>query len=76
MTTKIKNTKDKILEIFTGCRPRSSSEGGQAWLNRPGVVSALAVMLGFLVATLLLIVIGRNPAGMYQAIVQVVSGFD
>ena len=34
------------------------------------------MFLGFLVATLLLLVIGRNPSGMYQAILQVVSGFD
>lgn len=40
------------------------------------MVSAAAVFLGFLTATLLLIVIGRNPSGMYQAILQVVSGYD
>ena len=41
-----------------------------------GIVSAVVVLLGFLTATLLLVIIGRNPSGMYQAIVQVVSGFD
>jgi simple sugar transport system permease protein len=61
LTTKITRLKDRILETFTGSN---------------GVVSAVVVILGFLVATLLLLVIGRNPAGMYQAIVQVVSGFD
>lgn len=40
------------------------------------MVSAIVVLLGFLTATLLLLVIGRNPSGMYQAILQVVSGFD
>ena len=53
--------KNRVLEALTGSG---------------GFVSALVVTLGFLVATLLLVVIGRNPAGMYQAIVQVVSGFD
>ena len=40
------------------------------------VVSAVVVFLGFIVATLLLVIIGRDPSGMYQAILQVVSGFD
>jgi len=57
----INKSKNRVLEALTGSG---------------GFVSALVVILGFLVATLLLIVIGRNPAGMYQAIVQVVSGFD
>ena len=61
MTTKIGRLEDRLLEAFTGSN---------------GVVSAAVVVLGFLVATLLLIVIGRNPSGMYQAILQVVSGFD
>jgi simple sugar transport system permease protein len=52
---------DRILEVFTGS---------------DGLVSAAVVVLGFLVATLLIIIIGRNPGGMYQAILQVVSGFD
>jgi simple sugar transport system permease protein len=41
-----------------------------------GLVSAAVVVLGFLVATLLLVIIGRNPGGMYSAILQVVSGVD
>jgi simple sugar transport system permease protein len=40
------------------------------------MVSAMAVFLGFLAATLLLLAIGRNPSGMYEALVQVISGFD
>ncbi|MDR2964351.1 MAG: ABC transporter permease [Treponema sp.] len=39
-------------------------------------VSAIVVLLGFLTATLLLFIIGRNPSGMYQAMLQVVTGFD
>ncbi|MDR2433031.1 MAG: ABC transporter permease [Treponema sp.] len=55
------NLGDRLLEVFTGS---------------DALVSAAVVVLGFLVATLLIIVIGRNPGGMYQAILQVVTGFD
>jgi len=34
------------------------------------------VLVSFLAATVLLLVIGKNPAGMYQSLLQVVSGFD
>lgn len=60
MTTKI-NKNNFFLEIFTS--------SGIA-------VSGIIVFFSFLVATLLLLIIGRNPAGMYQAILQVVTGFD
>jgi simple sugar transport system permease protein len=40
------------------------------------LLSVSVVILGFLVATLLIILVGRNPAGMYSAIFQVVSGWD
>jgi simple sugar transport system permease protein len=52
---------NRLLDIFT---------------KRGGLVSAASVFLGFLTATLLLFIIGRNPAGMYQAILQVMTGFD
>ncbi len=39
-------------------------------------MSVLVVVLGFLVGTLLVAAIGRDPLNMYRAIVQVVSGFD
>jgi simple sugar transport system permease protein len=52
---------DRVLEVFTGS---------------DGLVSVAVVLLGFLVATLIIIIIGRNPGGMYQAILQVVTGFD
>ena len=61
MTTNIKKIENKLLEIFT---------------DSNAVVSAVVVFLGFLVATVLLIIIGRDPSGMYEAILQVVSGFD
>jgi simple sugar transport system permease protein len=52
---------DRILEIFT---------------TSSGMVSAAVVLLGFLVATILIILVGRNPSGMYQAILQVLTGWD
>jgi simple sugar transport system permease protein len=61
LTTKLGKIENRILETFTGSS---------------GAVSVAAIILGFLTATLILIIIGRDPAGMYQAIVQVVSGFD
>ncbi|MCL1815245.1 MAG: ABC transporter permease [Treponema sp.] len=55
------NVRNRILGAFT---------------QSNGLVSAAVVILGFLVATILILAVGRNPAGMYSAIVQVVSGFD
>ncbi|MDR1971015.1 MAG: ABC transporter permease [Treponema sp.] len=51
----------RILEVFTGSN---------------GMISVAVVLLGFLVATVLILLVGRNPGGMYQAILQVVSGWD
>ena len=53
--------RESILEVFT----KSNS-----------LVSIIVVLLGFLFATLIIIAVGRNPSGMYSAIVQVVTGFD
>jgi len=61
LTTKIKRLEDKLLDIFTGSN---------------AVISVLVVLLGFFVATLLILIIGKNPSVMYQAMLQVVSGFD
>ena len=52
---------EHILEVFT---------------NSDGLVSVAVVLLGFLVATILILAVGRNPGGMYSAILQVVSGLD
>ena len=51
----------RILEVFT---------------NSNGLVSIAVVILGFLVATLIVVAVGRNPSGMYSAIFQNVSGFS
>jgi simple sugar transport system permease protein len=36
----------------------------------------MVVVLSFLVAILLLLLVGRNPSGMFQAVLQAASGFD
>jgi simple sugar transport system permease protein len=61
LTTKKNKLENSILEIFTGSN---------------GAVCAAAIVLGFLVAALILFLIGRNPSGMYQAMIQAASGFD
>jgi len=61
LTTKLKEVENKILDAFTGSN---------------AATSAIVVFLGFFIATILLLIIGRHPSGMYQAILQVVSGFD
>jgi simple sugar transport system permease protein len=53
--------KKKILEVFTGSN---------------GLISLAVVLLGFLVATILIALVGKNPGGMYEAILQVVSGLS
>jgi simple sugar transport system permease protein len=53
--------REKILDVFT---------------RSDGLVSVAVVLLGFLVGTILVLLVGRNPRGMYSAIVQVVSGWD
>ena len=47
-----------------------------AFTGSDALVSVAVVALGFLVATLLIIIIGRDPRGMYEAILQVVTGYD
>ena len=47
-----------------------------AFTKSNGLVSLVVVLLGFLVATILVLAVGRNPGGMYSAIIQVVSGWD
>uniref|UniRef100_A0A7C3E2C2 ABC transporter permease n=1 Tax=Gracilinema caldarium TaxID=215591 RepID=A0A7C3E2C2_9SPIR len=40
------------------------------------MVSIVVVLLGFLVGTILVILVGRHPSGMYSAITQVLTGWD
>jgi simple sugar transport system permease protein len=53
--------RDRAFEIFTGS---------------DGFVSVAVVVLGFLVASLMVIAVGRNPSGIYSAIVQVLTGYN
>ncbi|MCX8013658.1 MAG: ABC transporter permease, partial [Rectinema sp.] len=39
-------------------------------------VSIIVIMLGFLVGTLLIIAIGRDPGNMYAAMLQTLTGYD
>jgi hypothetical protein len=41
-----------------------------------GLISVAVVLLGFLIATIIILAVGRNAGGMYSAILQVVSGWD
>jgi simple sugar transport system permease protein len=41
-----------------------------------GAISVLVVLVGFLFATILILIIGRNPSGMYKAILQVLTGYN
>jgi simple sugar transport system permease protein len=61
MRSKWNEARERILAVFTGS---------------DAIVSAAVVLLGFLVATLIIVIIGRQPGGMYQAILQVVTGLD
>ncbi|MGL4986782.1 MAG: ABC transporter permease [Treponemataceae bacterium] len=45
-------------------------------MHSDGAVSVLVVMMGFLCGTILILCVGRNPAGMYKAILQVITGFN
>ena len=45
-------------------------------LRSDGAVSVMVVLLGFIVATLLVMLVGRNPSGIYKALVQVLTGFN
>ncbi|GAB1484916.1 guanosine ABC transporter permease NupP [Treponema sp.] len=60
-TNKTSSFQDRLLDVFT---------------SSDALISVVVVILGFLVGTFLIIIVGRNPAGMYSAIVQVVSGWD
>ena len=39
-------------------------------------VSLLVVVLGFLIGTLLILIVGKNPSGMYSALLQTLTGLD
>ncbi len=45
-------------------------------MKSDAAVSVIVVLLGFLVATILVLCVGRNPLGMYKSILQVVTGWN
>ena len=45
-------------------------------MSSDAAISVLVVLLGFLCGTILILLVGRNPVGMYKAIIQVVSGYN
>ncbi|MBQ7613028.1 MAG: ABC transporter permease [Spirochaetaceae bacterium] len=49
---------------------------GSQLLKNEGFISVAVVLLGFFVATILVICVGRNPLGMYKAILQVLTGWN
>ncbi len=59
--TRKNNPTDRILDVIT----RSEA-----------AVSIVVVLLGFLVGTILVMLVGRSPSGMYSAITQVLTGWD
>jgi len=45
-------------------------------IQSDGAVSVLVVFLGFLVGTILIALVGKNPLNMYKAILQALSGYN
>jgi len=45
-------------------------------MTSDGALSVMVVLLGFLCGTILILLVGRNPSGMYKAILQVLTGYN
>lgn len=45
-------------------------------LANDGAVSVLVVLLGFVVGTVLVAIVGKNPVNMYKALLQAISGYN
>ena len=45
-------------------------------LKKEGIISIVVVLLGFLLGTILILFVGKNPSGMYSAIWQVITGYN
>jgi ABC-type uncharacterized transport system, permease component len=48
----------------------------ESMLNNNSIVSILVVVLGFLVGTILVALVGKNPANMYKAVIQALTGYN
>lgn len=46
------------------------------YLDSNGMISVSVVLLGFLVGTILVALVGKNPANMYKAIIQAITGYN
>jgi simple sugar transport system permease protein len=55
---------------------RSKGFAIQRALEKDSTISILVVLLGFLVGTILVAIVGKNPANMYKALLQSVSGYN
>lgn len=49
---------------------------GVRLLESDGFISVVVVLLGFLAGTILVMLVGRNPANMYKAMLQAFSGYN
>ena len=47
-----------------------------AFIGSNGALSVLVVLLGFICGTLIVLSVGRNPSGMYLALVQTLTGYN
>ncbi|MBL8967538.1 MAG: ABC transporter permease, partial [Spirochaetaceae bacterium] len=47
-----------------------------ALIASDGAISALVVVLGFICGTLIIVAVGKNPANMYAALLQTLTGLD
>jgi simple sugar transport system permease protein len=47
-----------------------------SFFSNDRAVSFFVVILGFVIGTLLILVVGRNPGGMYSALLQTLTGLD
>ncbi|ULQ60204.1 ABC transporter permease [Brucepastera parasyntrophica] len=57
-------------------RPGGKRTIRQILLESDAAISVLVVLLGFLCGTLLILCTGRNPLGMYKALLQVMTGYN
>lgn len=57
-------------------RAQSNEPFVSRMLSSDAVVSVLVVLLGFLVGTILVAIVGKDPANMYKAILQSVTGYN
>ena len=55
---------------------RGKMDLGLRLLDSNGFISIMVVLLGFLAGTILVALVGRNPSGMYRALLQAMTGYN